>query len=766
MEAFNQLLNTGISKISPYSGFFLVGIYVGMFVIAIVIIRMFIRKAQQAMQDVEKINKANLKNVNIRKVKASKYSEIMRTAIAPDGVDPNTLSYFTIMDGGHEKYIRTYTIKEKPKRTVFAKTFTPLFNFPGCTSSVFINPRTDEEMSHKFDKNNTILEAEYMRADGDPNRQRKLAAQISEVNEWAGEVETGENKFFEVNFLFSLAADSLLELNKMSDSFYNEALARGIQVTSCYGLEAEAYALNSPLNGHVNILGRSVKAKPGIPLMMDKYSLSTLVNYLQASFSHRTGIPLGRDMITQSPVVFSLFEPSHDSYSLAIAGKPGSGKSLLIKVMAARQILFGWHYVAIDSQQKKGTSEGEYAALAAAAGGVNFRLMSGTNECLNLFDISESIRSEKLSEDTFKEIRTVDLDDKITVLCNIICSMVLTSASGSFDSISDKTYIKRAITDTAHDTYTAFGIRHDDIESLYDNGARKKLPTLTDFYKRILKKAAGNNEAPFQKAYSLIINALKDYIKELYYTRDSITFLSREVYNKLPVDENGMKYYPNPKTQIREEVIAIRGVKSYYDGQSTIAVTRDIPFVNFDISMMPDADRRLARQVCMSWISENFVKKNAEKLDASNKLVIILDEVHECFRDEYARETIDITVRVCRKYNCGVILSTQTLAEYNNWPETQSILKLVECKFVFRQDYQDRDYLIESLGITESQADMIVGYIGGSDRDMDKKKHRGEMCVIDNKKVCFVKVDYLRHTEEIIAETNAAEAAKRLKIAQ
>ena len=63
-------------------------------------------------------------------------------------------------------------------------------------------------------------------------------------------------------------------------------------------------------------------------------------------------------------------------------------------------------------------------------------------------------------------------------------------------------------------------------------------------------------------------------------------------------------------------------------------------------------------------------------------------------------------------------------------------------------------------------ADMIVGYIGGSDRDMDKKKHRGEMCVIDNKKVCLVKVDYLRHTEEIIAETNAAEAAKRLKIAQ
>lgn len=763
METVNQIIGNTVNKVAPYSGFFLVGIYIGMGLIAFIIIRSIIRKTQQAMQDVEKINKANLKNINIKKVKASKYSEIIRTAIAPDGIDPNTLSYFTIMDGGHEKYIRTYTIIGKPKRTVFGKTFTPLFNFAGCTSSVFINPKSDEEMSHKFDKNNTILESEYMRADGDPNRQRKLASQISEVNEWAGEVETGENKFFEVNFLFSLSADSLQELNKMSDSFYNEALARGIQVTSCYGLEAEAYALNSPLNGHVNIMGKGVKAKPGIPLTMDKYSLSTLVNYLQASFSHKVGIPLGRDMITGSPVVFSLFEPSHDSYSLAIAGKPGSGKSLLIKVMAARQLLFGWHYVAIDSQVKKGTSQGEYAALAEVAGGINFRLMSGTNECLNLFDVSESIISEKLEEDTYKETRTIDLDGKISILTNNICSMILTSATGSFDSISDKTYIQRIVTDTAIQTYAAFGIVHGNVDSLYENGARKKLPTLKDFYMRILKGAANNKDPEFKKPYSLIINSLKDYVKELYYSRSSISFFSREGYNKLPMDENGDKYYINPKTNAREDVVAIRGVKSYYDGQSTIAVNRDIPFVNFDISMMPDADRTLARQVCMSWINENFIKKNSERLDANNKLVLILDEVHECYRDPYARASIDITVRECRKRFCGVILSTQTLAEYNNWPETQSILKLVECKFVFRQDYQDRDYLIESLGITESQADMIVGYIGGSDRDMDKKKHRGEMCLIDNKKVCFVKIDYLRHTEEIIAETNAAEAAKKLK---
>ena len=95
-------------------------------------------------------------------------------------------------------------------------------------------------------------------------------------------------------------------------------------------------------------------------------------------------------MVTGNLVVFDLYDKSHDSMTLAVAGKPGSGKSLTIKVMAARQILFGCHYVAIDSQQRKGMSEGEYAALSVAVGGKNYQIRIGAEEIVNPFDISET----------------------------------------------------------------------------------------------------------------------------------------------------------------------------------------------------------------------------------------------------------------------------------------------------------------------------------------------------------------------------------------
>lgn len=755
-----------VEKIIPYSGFVLAGIFISLFIVAFTVIRHIFIKASKAFSEVEKINKENLKNINIKKVPTERHGEIIRTAISPDGIDPNTLSYMTIFDGGRERFVRTFTIKEKPKRTVFGKTFNSLFDFSGCTSSVFIIPKSEDEMSKKFSRNITVLESEYMRSSGDPNRQRRLAAQTREVSEWASEIESGENSFFEVGFLFSIYADSLQDLNKLSDSFYAEALSKGIVISGCYGLQTESYALNGPFNGHVQIKSESVKHTPILYMTMDKYSVSTLINYLHSSFTHKTGIPLGRDLFTRNPVVFNLFDRSHDSMSLAIAGKPGSGKSLLIKIMAARQILFGWHYVAIDSQVKKGTSEGEYGALAVASGGVNFKLMNHTSECLNLFDIGETIRSE-ITGDTYKETRTVDIAGKVATLTNNLCSIILSSADRSFDSVSDQTYVKRILTDVALSTYSDFGIVDGDVDSLYEEGPvgemKKKLPTLSDFYKRVLVSARDNTENTLKKAYNLIIYGLKDYIKELIYTKDSLKFLTKEEFDELPEDEAGKKYYVAPKGKAKEEVIFIRGVRAYYDGQSTINVNRDCPFVNFDISMLPDVDKKLARQVCMSWVTENFIKKNSERLDPDKKLVVILDEVHECYKDSFARDTVDITVREARKRYVGIILATQTLAEYDNYPETQAILKLVECKMIFRQDYQDRDYLIESLGITPSQADNIVGFIGGGDIGEDRASRRGEMCIIDGKNVCFCKVDYLRATEELIADTDAASVAERFK---
>lgn len=80
-------------------------------------------------------------------------------------------------------------------------------------------------------------------------------------------------------------------------------------------------------------------------------------------------------------------------------------------------------------------------------------------------------------------------------------------------------------------------------------------------------------------------------------------------------------------------------------------------------------------------------------------------------------------------------------------------LKQAATKFVFKQDYQDRSWVKEALNLTNGQADRILE-LGGdpSDKSEDRK---GEVCIVDNGKVCFCKVDYLKAAEAVFVETDA-----------
>ena len=167
----------------------------------------------------------------------------------------------------------------------------------------------------------------------------------------------------------------------------------------------------------------------------------------------------------------------------------------------------------------------------------------------------------------------------------------------------------------------------------------------------------------------------------------------------------------------------------------------------------------------MDFVNENFIKKNSESIDSADKLALIVDEAHESFAFPYMRKTLDMLVRTARKRHAGIILSSQTVKEYGLHPETEAILKQAATKFVFKQDFQDKKYLMETLGITESQADTIVSRIGGNvSDDSDKKRHRGEVCIIDNKNVCFTKIDMLSKTEALPVETDATEVEKQITI--
>jgi len=753
-------------------------------VFAIATIAVLVAYLIQALKQLNKpkkvvASKSDLKNLDYNRVKDERKAEILREMVAPDGVDPGPNNYLIINDGGKDVYVRLFTIASMPKRTNFANTFTPILNFEECTSSIFVKPVNESVISRKMDNQVKVLGAEYNAAYGDQNRSRKIRNQLNEVNGWAEEVESGENKFYSVGWVFSITATNYTELSKKSDTLKAKALAKGITITSCFGVQAEAYATNSPMGEFVEIGSKFIKANGVNYFDMDKYSVSTIFNYTQASFTHKDGIPLGVDMMTGDPIMYDLFDPSHDGFTLVMAGKTGSGKSATIKMFVSRSVLYDYRFVCIDSQTRKGTDEGEFAGVAGLLNGVNFKISNNSDCVLNPFEIGETTKTIKDPKDptVVREIRTLMLKDKIGNAVNTLLTMI--QGSQKITNLSLYIPINRILMDITSNMYNEFGIYEGEPDSLYEtdnvvSGGRvvtgrvkKALPTLHDFYKLVLVNEKRNTDPTAKEAYTLIRMALKDFVRDLYYSEETLTWFTKEEYNALPLKDvrSRMRFYYNPNTGRNEDVIHIHGVRAYYDGQSNVSISVECPFTNIDISSLSEVEKKLARQVAIDFVNESFIKKNSELIGSANKLVVILDEAHENFEMEYSRKSIDNTVRTARKRHVGIILSSQTLAEYDNWPETAAILKQATTKFVFKQDYQDRDYLINKVGFTEAQTGYILNTLGGNTSDEeDQSRHRGEVCIMDNKQVAFCKVQYWKATEALAVETDAREIEKLFSV--
>lgn len=763
------------TSLAPYRGLFLILFEIVLVLVLVVLTKALYKKLKAEYEESKKWeNQPLLKHEFKADLEEVERQNAIRQIIAGDGVDASPNTYMCLSDGGREVYVRSVTISKLPKKVRFAETLKPLLNFPNCTSTAFVEPVEVSEISRKLDRQINILESEQIVNKDNPNRVRKLYQQEEETTRWASEVEMGDKKFFYCGFLFTFFADSVEELNKITDSFRSAALNKKMDISNCYAVQGEAYLSGMPLNRRQINFYSKIGSDAVKMHLMDQESVSVILNYTTDYFTHKQGIPLGRNLFTQMPFVFDIYDPSHDGFTVVICGKTNSGKSATIKMMEERYVPLGYRFVSIDSQTRKGTSEGEYAAVTEINGGMNFQISSKNGNILNIFDVQESTEFIKESTSSGYEIRTLDLNGSITEMVYNLRSMMQIGANDKdreMDAVMDSD-IDSILRKVVKELFLERGIFHGSADSLYEEGAvvrdgllqsgyvHKKLPTMTDCFKKILKYKWANKDADLEGAYKLIINNLCEYVREVYYCESSHVFFTKAEYDAMPADPDHPKQrlFLNDEDEY-EPVTALLGIRPYFDGQSTLSFTRDCPVTNIDISQLTELERKIAREIAVRFVNERFVKKNSERLDGSDKLVVIVDEAHENFEYEYGRKTFSNMVRTARKRNVGCIFSTQTVAEFARYDETADILRQAAVKMIFKQDGQDRELLKKTLNITSSQAHIITNQIGVVTDKSDpnaKTKHRGEMCVIDGEDVLFVKVDYLKAVEKLAVETDAS----------
>lgn len=670
--------------------------------------------------------------------------------VSPNGVNPNPNGYTIIHDNGKDIYVRCFYIDKMPTRSVFAYTFSDLFQFSNSTISVFINPMMEGKASKEMDNNIMSLESEKDIAidKGDRNRARRVGKKLSQAEYWAEAIETGENKVFNVAFLITIFANSLEKLDIKSGDLYSLARSKDIDISATYAFHPEAYQSNLPLNRIYSVGVDKLKQDMVKFHVMDKLSLSTIFAHTNYNFSHHNGVVIGRNLFTGKILSFDIYDKSHNGYGCLIAGATGSGKSTFVKTALSRYESFDYRIVSLDTEARG--NKGEYTKLATQLDGVNYRICSDSDQIMNLFELDVHI---EFDEDILQEFPVLKVFNKVQDCKHIILTMVRKNNKENPD-FEMSTALERIVTDNIQELYDERGIKNMDIDSLYELGEshvngritsgqkkKKELPVLSDFvYKALLYRKRNVNEH-HKKAINVLIDAMLDYVRELIYCPECLARYTSEEYRQLEGEDH------NKVCKCGKHVIKQNGSMPYFDGQSTLEIDYHTPMVNIDISQLHETEKPIAQGVALNFINENFIKRNSMNPAKAKKLIVLFDETHKLLPYDEAREFLINVYRTARKRLVSPWTATQSLKDYCLNKDTLAIISNTVSKFILRHETNDRKTLKETSILTDSQIDIIMAL------DI------GQTCLIDKNEVVFLKVDTLE-IEKDIYETDISKIKK------
>ena len=415
--------------------------------------------------------------------------------------------------------------------------------------------------------------------------------------------------------------------------------------------------------------------KSNLPLMDDKIkkihsfdsrSMGTVFPFTTSDVGHSTGVPLGYNKQTGTPILFDNFHSSLTNYNMVIFAKSGAGKSVTMKTLISRSsVLMGIESLALDA-------EGEYSIVAESLGGINVVLSPNSKTVINLFDIEvEKVKDEI----TGRERIVLNVENKV----EDVTQALLTMARGSTRSKDVNEITKQVIAEIVAEEYAERNITNDPL-SLYVQGnefqkgdkEKKKMPTIGSWYKRLQKKAVENKNPDYSFHYSYLLKVMKQYIRE---------------YN---------------------------GQMAYFDGQSTFELLDGVPFINLDISQLEERFARpLAQQILLSWIWEKYVKKNSEDRKKAAKKRVIVDEAWMLLPYPEAVDFLNTMARRARKRNVSLAIISQRFQDFYEKPEAQAVLTSSDTKLFLAQDKSEIQYLKEVFKLSEGEANFLITCLKG-----------------------------------------------------
>ena len=580
----------------------------------------------------------------------------IKELIAPAGIDATHIDHLEIVSNT-KRYARSFFVSNLPRMCTFPELFRDLYLFGDINTSIIINPIKEERSQNELNRVINELETERIVAmdKGNINRESTITQKRLEAEQLRDEIAAGFNKLYEASVVATLFTYSLEELDKQTNMLISELSKNLVSMKTAWGMQEEAFQSNLPF------LEDKVKKIH----TFDRNSMGTVFPFTTSEVGHPTGVPLGFNKQTGTPILFDNFHPSLTNYNMVIFAKSGAGKSVTMKTLVSRSsVLMGIESLALDA-------EGEYTIVAESLGGINVVISPNSKTVINLFDIEvEKVKDEI----TGRERSVLNIENKV----EDVTQALLTMAKGSTRSTDVNELTKQIIAESVAEEYAALGITNNP-NSLYKTAEmklnssnmlgkeKKDMPTIGSWYRRIQAKARENVNNDYQFHYSYLLKVMKQYIREY------------------------------------------DGQMAYFDGQSTFDLLEGAPFINIDISQLEERFARpLAQQILLSWIWEKFVKKNSEDRTKATKKRVLVDEAWMLLPYEEAVDFLNKMARRARKRNVSLAIISQRFQDFYEKAEAQAVLTSSDTKLFLAQDKAEIQYLKEVFKLSEGEADFLV----------------------------------------------------------
>ncbi len=579
----------------------------------------------------------------------------IKDIIAPAGIDASNLNHLEIISHTN-RLARSFFVSTLPRMGTFPSLLRDMYEFGDMNVSVYINPIQEAHSQQELNRTINELETERIVAlgKGNINREAVLAQKKYETEQLRDEIAAGFNKMFEASIVATMFAYNIQDLDKYTKLLSTEMAKTQIGLKSAWAMQEEAFKSNIPLNQN----------KLNKKHTFDRNSMATVFPFTSSEVGHASGVPIGYNKQTGTPILFDNFHSSLTNYNMVIFAKSGAGKSVTMKTLISRSsVLMGIESLALDA-------EGEYTIVAESLGGINVVLSPTSKTVINVFDIEPELVKDEI---TGRERPILSIENKV----EDVTQALLTMAKGSTRSEEVNEVTKQIIAEAVAEEYEARGI-NSNVNSLYESTItqinqgqleqeKKPMPTIGSWYKRMQRKAQENDNPDYKFHYSYLLKVMKQYIRE---------------YN---------------------------GQMAYFDGQSTFELLDGAPFINLDISQLEERFARpLAQQILLSWIWEKFVKRNSEDRRKAKQKRVIVDEAWMLLPYPEAVDFLNKMARRARKRNVSLAIISQRFQDFYEKPEAQAVLTSSDTKLFLAQDKSEITYLKEVFKLSEGEANYLI----------------------------------------------------------